>query len=643
MSESRSIYKAEGVETKRGHQDGMVRRISRRGFLKGVAAGAVLSILHPFHHIRGADAATVNPLFHVKNIPDDPFSGGGNYHEGVDALLHLMGAHDLKFYRSSMETDLGGPLGLIGRDDVVLIKVNAQWKYRGCTNSDLIRGFVQRILDHPDGFTGEVVIIENGQGRGSLNCDTASAYGGDTSIHANANDESQSFVYLVHSVFKDPRVSSYLLDPIGSTFIGATDHVTDGYRIYENVSYPCFTTAGGHRVELREGIWQGSGYGQNLKLINIPVLKLHDTGGSEITASLKHFYGVLSMADGQSPFRHYGGLGETCGKMVVSVRTPVLNIIDAIWVSHSSLAGYPENTTFHANQILASQDPVALDYVAAKYILYPISNNPRHLPEFPGIDRWLSNALNMINGRGGLYNPDAGILIDGVTKTEGEMAVFTAAGLDTIEFVKQLYRDFLNREAAAGGLAYWVNQIDTGAMTKAQVIDSFLHCQEFEGRIAPIVRLYFAYFLRIPDYGGLQYWINQYTYGMPLGSISDGFAASLEFQQRYGSLTTEEFVTLIYQNVLGRSPDPGGYAYWVGQLNSGAMTRGMVMLGFSESTEYKEVTAYEVFVTMMFVGMLRRSPKQEGFDFWVGYLDSGNSELSLIDGFLNSQEYRNRF
>jgi len=188
-----------------------------------------------------------------------------------------------------------------------------------------------------------------------------------------------------------------------------------------------------------------------------------------------------------------------------------------------------------------------------------------------------------------------------------------------------------------------VNQIDTGAMTKAQVIDSFLHSQEFEGRIAPIVRLYFAYFLRIPDYGGLQYWINQYMNGMPLGSISDGFAASLEFQQRYGSLTTEEFVTLIYQNVLERSPDLGGYAYWVGQLNSGAMTRGQLTLGFSESTEYKGLTAYEVFVTMMYVGMLRRSPKQGGFDFWVGYLDSGNSELSLIDGFLNSQEYRNRF
>ncbi|MFO7496632.1 MAG: hypothetical protein R6X05_13490, partial [Desulfobacterales bacterium] len=91
-----------------------------------------------------------------------------------------------------------------------------------------------------------------------------------------------------------PRVSAYLLDPVRAKFIGAGDHQTDGYRRFEDVSYPCFTTAGGRRIELREGVWTGSGHRQNLKLINVPVLKHHDKGGSEITASLKHMYGLLS-------------------------------------------------------------------------------------------------------------------------------------------------------------------------------------------------------------------------------------------------------------------------------------------------------------------------------------------------------------
>jgi hypothetical protein len=214
---------------------------------------------------------------------------------------------------------------------------------------------------------------------------------------------------------------------------------------------------------------------------------------------------------------------------------------------------------------------------------------------------------------------------------------------DTGEFVKQLYRDFLNREADPGGLQFWVNMIDSGAMTRAQIIDSFFWSEEFGLRIAPIVRLYFASFLTIPDYAELQYWIDQYINGQPLDSISDAFATSQEFQQWYGTLSNEQFVTLVYQNVLGRSPDPGGSAYWVGQLNSGALTRGQLMLWFSESTEYKGMVGIEVFVTMMYVGILGRSPDQGVFDYWVGYLDRGNSEYSVIDAFLNSQEYANRF
>lgn len=405
----------------------MQKSISRRSFLKGTMAGLCFSMLHPLNSARGLPANLSSPLFWVRNIPDQPFLGGGegSYHIGVEQLLRLIGQHGLKLYLSSVESELGGPSGMIGPSDVVLIKVNAQWKYRGCTNSDLIRGLVQRILDHPDGFSGEVVVFENGQSQGSLNGD-ALGWGSypDNSIHANANDESHSFLYLVNAIFKDPRVSTYLLDPIRNNIIGSGDHLTDGYRIYENVSYPCFTTTGGYRVELREGIWNGSGHTQNLKLINVPVLKHHDTGGSEITASLKHCYGIVSMADGQSGFRHYGGLGETCGKMIASVRTPVLNIIDAIWVSHSSVAGYPTDTTFRANQIVASQDPVALDYWAAKYIMYPISHSPRHLPTFSGIDLWLTNAQAVINDRGGLYDASSGILVSQVTKNEEEMQVF---------------------------------------------------------------------------------------------------------------------------------------------------------------------------------------------------------------------------
>lgn len=401
--------------------------MKRRDFVRLGLAGAAALSLDRCETSSPPDepSETRNALYQVTQIPADALTSG-NRHAGVETLLNLMGQNGLKLYRTSIPGALNGTNGLIEAGDVVLIKVNAQWKYRGCTNSDLVRGVIQRILDHPDGFNGEVVIVENGQGRGSLACDTSSSYGGNTEVHANAQDESHSFLWLVNSFFGDPRVSAFLLDPVRGNFIGAGEHAADGYRTFENVSYPCFTTPAGRRVEFREGVWNGTSHDAGLKLINIPVLKHHDAGGSEITGAIKHMYGLVSMSDGQSSFRHYGGLGETCGKMMVAVRTPVLNIMDAIWVSHAALTGYPASATTRVNTILASQDPIALDYWSAKYVLYPIDDNERHHPDFAGIATWLTAARNTIVDRGGFAQTDRGILVTNPTKTESEMVLHQA-------------------------------------------------------------------------------------------------------------------------------------------------------------------------------------------------------------------------
>ena len=394
------------------------RRSGAGLFIPLFGAGRLRDALPP----AGSPSPVLNDIFSIDGVPDDPYYLDDDRHAGLDALFHLMGSNGLKLYRMPATSPLGGPHGLIGPEDVVLVKVNAQWKYRGCTNSDLVRGLVRAILDHPATFTGEVVIVENGQGRGSLRCDNRGPYGSNA-IAANANDPTQSFQTLVDRVFRDSRVSAFLLDPIRGRFIADDDHATDGFRRFESVSYPCFTTAGGRRVELREGVWKDGAHRAGLRLINVPVLKHHDVGGSEITASLKHMYGLVSMADGMSRFRHYNGLGQTCGTMMAGVRAPSLNIIDAIWVSQSALKGFPEETTRRLNRLAASQDPVALDRWAAANILYPIDNNPRHHPDHPNIRAWMTAARDAINARGGLADPEAGILVGSVTDRDDGVRV----------------------------------------------------------------------------------------------------------------------------------------------------------------------------------------------------------------------------
>lgn len=382
--------------------------VTRREFIKGIAAtGAVVSMSGLFVPRQAFPNGEKSQVFGVHGCP---IHDGEIRHSGLDTLLGLLADHGVKFYRTGSDHPWGGPDGIIEPNDVVLIKVNCQWKCRGTTNTDVVRGLIYRILQHPDGFDGEVIIFENGQGQGSFDGDP-DAWGSyeswpeiDNGVWVNAEEQNILTVdYLVNTVFKDDPVTSYLLDPIRSTFLTDLDHATEGYRRVSDVSYPCFTSAGGNRIELREGLWNGSGYDSNVKLINVPVLKTH--GGTGITGVLKHTYGILSMADGNSGIRHYSQSGTQCGKMWSLVRAPDLNILDCIWVSYESLSGYPPETTFRTNILLAGFDPVALDYHASKYVLLPLggSRANEHDPDaFSGLADHLTGARDFINDNGGI-------------------------------------------------------------------------------------------------------------------------------------------------------------------------------------------------------------------------------------------------
>lgn len=101
-------------------------------------------------------------------------------------------------------------------------------------------------------------------------------------------------------------------------------------------------------------------------------------------------------------------------------------------------------------------------------------------------------------------------------------------------------------------------------------------------RVRQLDRLYRAYFNRQPDAAGLEFWLND---GRTIKQVSDFFAASAEFRTRYGVLGNEQFVELVYQNVLGRASETGGRQYWLGRL-TGGMSRGDLMLNFSNSPEF---------------------------------------------------------
>ena len=97
-----------------------------------------------------------------------------------------------------------------------------------------------------------------------------------------------------------------------------------------------------------------------------------------------------------------------------------------------------------------------------------------------------------------------------------------------------------------------------------------------------IAELYVAFFNRIPEADGLEYWIKERAKGMSIEAISNSFYA-VGASSDYAALTgfradmgDQDFINLFYRNVLGRSEgaDPGGLAYWQDKLSKGEVTRG---------------------------------------------------------------------
>jgi hypothetical protein len=59
-----------------------------------------------------------------------------------------------------------------------------------------------------------------------------------------------------------------------------------------------------------------------------------------------------------------------------------------------------------------------------------------------------------------------------------------------------------------------------------------------------------------------------------------------EFKTQYGANPkNEDFVTKLYTNILHRTPDAGGYAYWVNALNTKVISQAEALVFLSESTE----------------------------------------------------------
>jgi hypothetical protein len=193
-----------------------------------------------------------------------------------------------------------------------------------------------------------------------------------------------------------------------------------------------------------------------------------------------------------------------------------------------------------------------------------------------------------------------------------------------------------------------------------------------------LVRLYHASFDRSSDSAGVANWATQLASGsLSIADVADEFIQSDEFISLYGdNVSDEEFVNLLYTNVLKREADEDGFNGWLNQLENGT-SRSDVLIGFSDSDEHVQSTEIEYAdeldeaeqieielngaddsddlnesthqdhsdedaLSLLYDAAFNRSADEEGLGHWISQL--ARSDISLEDVanyFIESAEFQN--
>ena len=335
-----------------------------------IAVSAILLILPIFFLSNFQKIGAKNPLplqitsYQDTNTSSDIFVLTNTKGDDVANLISLMEEEGFFFYKTETSQ------GLIGKDDVVLLKVNAQWPERGGTNTDLVKSLITQICDHPLGFEGEIIIADSGQGRGNLSRE-----------RSNAQDISQSMEKVAAYFKEDYKVSTYLWDDIREKEVDEYEKgdMEDGYIVEDGedkdtgiiISYPKFRSRFGTFISFKKGIFdedKGDYEKDRLKIINIPVLKSHSIYGT--TGAIKNYMGVPANGlTGSNPHNSVGSGGMAT--LMTMTRMPVLHLVDAIWTNPYGGPSSSYEDAVMTRTILAGADPVALDFWGAKNILLP--------------------------------------------------------------------------------------------------------------------------------------------------------------------------------------------------------------------------------------------------------------------------------
>jgi hypothetical protein len=293
-----------------------------------------------------------------------------------------------------------------------------------------------------------------------------------------------------------------------------------------------------------------------------------------------------------------------------------------------------------------------------------------------------------------LSNPAAGTVLGPVASATLEITddvpESTGNPLDSDEaFVRQHYRDFLNREADAAGLAHWTGQMSNcgGAnleVCRINVSAAFFQSIEFQQTGFLVER---AYKVAYGDAAGVSTFGGPHQLNVPAVRLSEflpdaqelregvvvghgdwearleenkqafllGFVRRQRFRAAFPSdMSADEFVARLDLNAGGvlSAAERAELAATLGQSPSDDAKRAQALRSVAESAELRRRETGRALVLMQYFGYLRRDPNaapdadHTGYDFWLRKLEEFGGDFvraEMVRAFITSDEYRKRF
>ena len=176
-----------------------------------------------------------------------------------------------------------------------------------------------------------------------------------------------------------------------------------------------------------------------------------------------------------------------------------------------------------------------------------------------------------------------------------------------------------------------------------------------------VERLYTCALNRASEPGGKKFWTDEVTSGRRTGGDCARYflLEAPEFMNR--NLSVEEFVETLYMTFFDRASDAEGKQGWVNAIETGKMTREVVVENFIESTEWCNICAkYSVksgakyhkatiaspnaiaFATRLYTCCLGRDAEEGGLNYWsLALTNLEQTGCSAAKEFFTSKEFVN--